>query len=52
MKHARNDCHMLSINLVPHTMQHTTLGVLAACHQVNLEVDLVAPYVEKMWGAA
>ena len=48
MKHARNDCHMLSINL----MQHTTLGVLAACHQVNLEVDLVAPYVEKMWGAA
>jgi riboflavin synthase len=39
-----------SINLIPHTMQHTTLGLLATGHQVNLEVDLIARYVERMLG--
>ena len=37
-----------SINLIPHTLAHTTLGTLAAGQRVNLEVDLVARYVERM----
>lgn len=37
-----------SINLIPHTLAHTTLGLLAAGQRVNLEVDLVARYVERM----
>ena len=37
-----------SINLITHTVQHTTLGTLAEGRQVNLEIDLIARYVERM----
>ena len=37
-----------SINLIPHTVQNTTLGTLKAGSRVNLEVDLIARYVERM----
>jgi riboflavin synthase len=36
------------VNLIPHTLAVTTLGVLAAGARVNLEVDLVARYVERL----
>lgn len=38
----------LSINLIPHTLENTTLGTLAPGRQVNLEIDLIARYVERM----
>lgn len=38
------------VNLIPHTLQATTLKRLAAGAKVNLEVDLVARYVERMLG--
>jgi riboflavin synthase len=38
----------LSINLIPHTLENTTLGTLAVGHRVNLEIDLIARYVERM----
>ena len=38
----------VSINLVPHTMTHTTLGELVTGSRVNLEIDLIARYVERM----
>jgi riboflavin synthase len=38
----------LSINLIPHTLDHTTLGELQAGRRVNLEIDLIARYVERM----
>jgi len=38
----------ISINLIPHTIEVTTLKHLKAGHQVNLEVDLIARYVERM----
>jgi riboflavin synthase len=44
------DCE-ISINLIPHTMEHTTLGQLKAGSAVNLEVDLIARYVERMLGS-
>jgi riboflavin synthase len=41
----------ISINLIPHTVQHTTLGLLKAGAGVNLEIDTVARYVERMLAA-
>ena len=37
-----------SINLIPHTIAMTTLKHLAPGKQVNLEIDLIARYVERM----
>ena len=37
-----------SINLIPHTVQNTALGKLAPGSAVNLEIDLIARYVERM----
>ena len=38
------------IALVPHTLQVTTLGSLAVGDEVNLEVDVLAKYVERLLG--
>jgi riboflavin synthase len=38
----------VSINLIPHTVENTALSTLQAGAQVNLEVDLIARYVERM----
>ncbi len=38
----------ISINLIAHTVQNTTLHHLRAGSQVNLEIDLIARYVERM----
>jgi riboflavin synthase len=43
-----NKSCVFSINLIPHTIQVTTLKHLAVGKQVNLEVDLIARYVERM----
>ena len=37
-----------SINLIPHTLEVTTLGGLQPGARVNLEIDLIARYVERM----
>lgn len=38
----------ISINLISHTVQVTTLHTLAVGSLVNLEIDLIARYVERM----
>ena len=38
----------LSINLIPHTLHSTTLGRVSVGQRVNLEIDLIARYVERM----
>lgn len=38
------------INLIPHTVDHTALGALRSGSKVNLEIDLIARYVERMLG--
>jgi riboflavin synthase len=40
-------CEM-SINLIPHTVENTALGHLQVGGTVNLEIDLIARYVERM----
>ena len=42
-----NGCEF-SINLIPHTVEVTTLKHLKAGTKVNLEIDLIARYVERM----
>ena len=39
---------ILSINLIPHTLQMTTLKRLQSSAQVNLEVDMMARYAERI----
>jgi riboflavin synthase len=41
----------LSINLIAHTVENTALHALQAGSKVNLEVDLIARYVERMLSA-
>jgi riboflavin synthase len=43
-----DDGSEISINLIPHTVQNTALGQLTKGSQVNLEIDLIARYVERM----
>ena len=38
----------VSINLIPHTVENTALGGLKPGSRVNLEIDTVARYVERM----
>jgi riboflavin synthase len=42
----------IGINLIAHTVANTSLRGLAIGRAVNLEIDLVARYVERMLGAA
>lgn len=41
----------VSINLIPHTVENTALHTLAVGKKVNLEIDLIARYVERMMTA-
>jgi riboflavin synthase len=42
-----NSC-IVDINIIPHTLQSTTLGKLQQGDTVNLEIDLIARYVARM----
>ncbi len=42
------DGRNFTINLIPHTLEHTTLGRLQPGSKVNLEVDLIARYCERL----
>ncbi|QKM46299.1 Riboflavin synthase [Burkholderia glumae] len=46
----REDGCEFSINLIPHTVQMTTLRHLKPGAKVNLEIDMIARYVERMLG--
>ncbi|MCG6870740.1 MAG: riboflavin synthase [Gammaproteobacteria bacterium] len=40
----------VGVMIVPHTLEHTTLGALQTGAAVNLEVDLLARYLERLLG--
>lgn len=48
-----NDCHrgIFSVSIIPHTLQETTLGKLVVGSKVNIEVDIIGKYVEKLLSA-
>ena len=41
------DC-VVSVNLIPHTIENTNLGLIETGDKVNIEIDTIARYVEKM----
>jgi riboflavin synthase len=45
-----DDTHF-SVNIIPHTAEHTTLGALEAGAQLNVEIDVLARYLERMLAA-
>ena len=47
----RAEGDIFEVNLIPHTLEVTTLGRLAAGVRVNLEVDLIARYLERIVSA-
>jgi len=46
VNHVNGDC--FDVNLIPHTMSNTVSGGYRAGAKVNLEVDVVARYVERL----
>jgi len=40
--------NMFTVSLVPYTLEHTNLGERKVGDRVNLEVDIVAKYIEKL----
>ena len=51
VRDAENGATHFSVNLIPHTAQHTTLGELAEGGQLNVEVDVLARYIDRMLAA-
>ncbi|MEO6226106.1 MAG: riboflavin synthase [Sphingomicrobium sp.] len=41
----------LSVNIIPHTAQHTSLGQIERGQQLNVEIDVLARYIERMLAA-
>ena len=44
---ADGSCHFM-LNIIPHTWEVTTLGQLQAGDAVNLEIDVLARYLQRM----
>ena len=40
-----------SVNIIPHTAAHTTLGSAQAGRQLNVEIDVLARYLDRMMSA-
>jgi riboflavin synthase len=45
------DSTHFAVNIIPHTAQHTTLGALKRGQQLNVEVDVLARYIDRMLAA-
>ena len=45
------DSALFMVNIIPHTARETTLGEIAAGRQLNVEVDVLARYIERMLAA-
>jgi riboflavin synthase len=45
------DSVLFSVNIIPHTAQHTTLGELKTGQQLNVEIDVLARYLDRMLAA-
>ncbi|MCL6698738.1 riboflavin synthase [Sphingomonas sp. NSE70-1] len=45
------DATSFTINLIPHTAEHTTFGGIAAGRKLNLEIDVLARYLKRMTDA-
>ena len=44
----RADVTRFTVNLIPHTADHTTLGGIAPGRRLNVEIDVLARYLQRM----
>jgi riboflavin synthase len=44
-------CTNFTVNIIPHTAVHTTLGQVGPGGQLNVEIDVLARYLDRMIGA-
>jgi riboflavin synthase len=40
-----------AVNIIPHTAQHTTFGAIAVGQQLNVELDVLARYIDRLLAA-
>jgi len=40
-----------TVNIIPHTARETTLGAISTGRQLNVEIDVLARYIQRMIGA-
>ncbi len=52
MDHGLVDQPWFEVSLIPTTLRETTLGARTPGAPVNLEVDVIAKYVERLLGGA
>ena len=48
VRDADDDTTHFSVNIIPHTAAHTTLGAVEAGQSLNLEIDVLARYLKRM----
>ena len=46
------DATHFSVNIIPHTWQHTTFDTLAVGRRLNVEIDVLARYLRRMTASA
>ena len=51
VREAEDGTTHFSVNIIPHTAQNTTLGGIEAGRQLNVEVDVLARYIDRMLAA-
>jgi riboflavin synthase len=51
VREAEDGSTHLSVNIIPHTAEHTTLGEIKAGRQLNVEFDVLARYIDRMIAA-
>ena len=48
VREAEDGSTHFAVNIIPHTAQHTTLGTLRGGQQLNVEIDVLARYLQRM----
>ena len=48
VRDAENGSTQFAVNIIPHTAQQTTLTELVAGRQLNVEIDVLARYIDRM----
>jgi riboflavin synthase len=51
VRDAEDGATHFSVNVIPHTADHTNLGAIEVGQQVNVEIDVLARYLERMLAA-
>jgi riboflavin synthase len=51
VREAEDGSTHFAVNIIPHTAHHTTLGELRSGQQLNVEIDVLARYLDRMMAA-